>query len=101
MQSLTAQTRARTLRERLSTDQNGSTSVRSTGRFAEELDPGPLDLPGCMSHIYDSVGIELSNDRGLFYAESGWGLRSFLRSGECTTSLPRRYLETLLRQFHS
>ena len=39
MQSLTAQTRARTLRERLSTDQNGSTSVRSTGRLAGDLNP--------------------------------------------------------------
>ena len=38
-QPLSAQTQARTRRERLSTDQNGSTSVRSTERIAEELHP--------------------------------------------------------------
>ena len=39
MQPLPAHTRARTLQKRLGTCQNGSTSVRSTGRLAEELNP--------------------------------------------------------------
>ena len=43
MQHLTAYTRARTLQERLGTHQNGSTSVRSTGRLAEE--PHPVHRP--------------------------------------------------------
>ena len=39
MQPTLAHTRARTLQGRLGTQQNGSTSVRSSGRLAEELIP--------------------------------------------------------------
>ena len=39
MQPTPAHTRARTLQGRLGTQQNGSTSVRSSGRLAEELIP--------------------------------------------------------------
>ena len=39
MQPTPAHTRARTLQERLGTQQNGSTSVRSSGRLAVELIP--------------------------------------------------------------
>ena len=39
MQPLTSRTQASTLQDRLDAYQNGSTSVRSTGRLAEELHP--------------------------------------------------------------
>ena len=39
MKPTTALTRARTLQKRLGNQQNGSASVRSRGRFAEELIP--------------------------------------------------------------
>ena len=77
MQPLAAQTRARTLRERLSTDQNGNTSVRSTGRLAEVLNP--VHRPdGVEENLEDdyfdelrSPEISIMNDD---FCDNGYGL---------------------------
>ena len=60
MRQSPAHTRMRTLQERLGTQQNGSTGVRSTGRHAEEVNPDQQQN-GDEDNVEDDYFNELSS----------------------------------------